>query len=187
MAAMNRVRVPWNGLGGLPGLSTFYFDVTSTTAVAAVFALFNTIKAKFPAPLSWSVPGSGDQIDGANGNLIGTWTMAGSGTVNAVNTAAYAAGCGARIKWQTATIIGGRRVIGSTFLVPLLAAEYDSGGTINDTDLASMQTAVDTFAAGGDLYVWHRPTSPGASDGVSVPVTSGIILDKVSTLRSRRT
>lgn len=184
---MNRVRVPWNGLGGLPGLSTFYFDVTSTTAVADTFAFFNAIKAKFPAPLSWSIPGSGDQIDGANGNLIGTWTMTGGGTVNAVNTAAFAAGVGARVQWLTASIIGGRRVRGSTFLVPLLAAEYDSGGTINDTDLASMQTAVNTFAAGGDLYVWHRPSSPGATDGVSVPVTAGLIPDKVSTLRSRRT
>jgi hypothetical protein len=187
MAAIDRVRVTWNGLGGLPGLSTFYFDNPLGAANAAVYTFFNSIKALFPAPLSWEIPNSGDTIESMNGNLIGEWTGAGGGTVNAVNAAAFAAGCGTRVVWNTASIVGGRRVRGSTFLVPLLAATYDGTGTIVNGDVATIAAAAGVLSAPAGMVIWHRPTPSDPNGGLALPVTGSGVPDRVSTLRSRRT
>lgn len=185
MTTMRRLRVTWNGLGGLPGLSTFYYGV-ATPNVSDCVAFFNAIKALFPSNLAWDIPSSGDEIDDATGQLTGGWIGTGGGAVSATGGGtAYAAGTGARVRWDTLVVTGGRRVRGSTFLAPLLATQFDSSGTIATTGLGTMQTAASAYAASGVAKgIWHRPVN--GSGGLYCAINSAVVPDKVTMLRSRR-
>lgn len=182
---MRRLRVSWDGLGGLPGLSTFYYGVASPN-VSDCVAFFNAIKAQFPTALSWTIPSSGDEIDSDTGQLTGSWIGSGGGTVVGTGgNLAYAAGVGARVQWNTTVIVRGRRVKGSTFLAPLLGAKFDTAGTVDNTTLGVLQTAASAFAASGVAKgVWSRPT-PG-SIGTYAAINDAIVPDRVTSLRSRR-
>ncbi len=187
MGVLLRVPVVWSGLSGLPGVSVLYWDGGVSSVMTDITAFFDDIKAEFPSGLTWSIPNAGDNIDDATGTLIGDWSTTGGGVVTAIGgSGAYAAGTGARVRWNTGSIVDGRRLRGSTFLVPLLGAAYDGSGTINNSSLAVFQAAATALASTGALKVWSRP-SPGGSDGTSATVISGVVPDRVSSLRSRRT
>ena len=183
---MRRLRVVWNGLGGLPGLSTFYYGVASPNVSDAV-TFFTAIRSLFPTGLTWEIPSSGDEIDDATGTLTGGWLGTGGATVTANGGAtAYAAGCGARVRWNTTVVVNGRRVKGGTFLAPLLATQYDGSGTIAAGGQATMQAAASAFAASGVAKgVWHRPSVLGS--GVYAAINDATVPDIVTSLRSRRT
>lgn len=185
MTTLRRLRVTWDGLGGLPGLSTFYYGVASPN-VSDCVTFFNAIKAQFPTALSWTIPSSGDEIDDATGQLTGTWLGSGGGTVVGTGgNLAYAAGVGARVVWRTTSIVNGRRLNGSTFLAPILGSKFDTSGTIDNTTLGVLQTAASAFAASGVAKeIWHRPVN--GAGGTSAPINTADVPDRVTSLRSRR-
>ena len=186
MADIWRIPVVWSGLTGLPGVSVMYGN-PGGSAVADIKAFFNAIKALFPSGLSWAVPVAGDTIDPTTGTLTGGWADAGGGTVSSTGSGIWAAGTGAYVTWGTTLIVGGRRLKGRTFLCPIFGSAFQSDGTILDAYVVTIQAAADALVAGGDLVVWHRPSSPGSSDGGSITATSAQVHDKVTSLRSRRT
>lgn len=185
MTVIRRIRVEWNGLTGLPGISTFYSgNAVDVTTELATF--FGTIKDLFPGPASWNIPGSGDLIDDATGTLTGGWSGGTNTTVNSgAGTAGYAAGVGGFIRWGTGAIVGGRRLRGRTFLTSLKSDQYDSAGTLITSFLTTVGGAAATLQGAGKLLIWHRPP-PGGSSGTSSLVTSQFLPDKVTALRSRR-
>ena len=190
---MRRLRVTWSGIGGLPGLSTFYYGVASPN-VSDCVTFFTTIKNLFPPGTSWDIPSSGDEIDDVTGELTGIWAGTGGGTVTAnPSPGSYAAGVGARITWKTLVISSGSRVRGATFLCPLLGNNYEDNGTLTSTSLTTLRGAASTFAASGVAKgVWRRPKpAPGgigpARPGLYAAINSAEIPDRVTSLRSRRT
>lgn len=188
MASIAVIPVVWDGLPGLPGVSVFYsIGTDASAAIAALNTWFNANKALYPTGLTWQTPSNGDIIDEEDGELVGDYTGA-AGTVTTATGGAgvYAAGVGMRVRWNTSGILGRRRVRGSTFMVPLLAAAYDGSGTIQNASVASVQTASNALVASATLRVWHR-NSPGGSDGKSFPFMSATVPDRVTSLRSRRT
>lgn len=185
MANLRRINVVWNGLTALPGLSVFYAPF-GTDAGADLMTFFNAIKTQFPALLSWQIPTSGDTIQDSDGAITGAWTAGTGGLVQATGAGNYAAGTGAYVNWGTSTIVGRRRLKGRTFLSPLIAGNFDSVGTINNSVVTSLQTACATLAATGHIVIWHRPSSIGAADGTSGVVTSAQVPDQVTSLRTRR-
>ncbi len=186
---MERTQVVWSGdvvTGG--GLTTFYSDEgIGTPVLANLVTFFNAIKALFPGGITWTIPDGGDLIDEASGALTGTWSESGGGVVTSTGgTSPYVAGVGARAVWRTSAIRGGRRVRGSTFLLPLLTTQYDASGTIGPTALSTLENAAQTLLGSAtSIGVWSRPR-PGLS-GALVPIDSVSVPDKVSWLRSRRT
>jgi hypothetical protein len=184
--AMRKNPVTWStGIGGV-GLSVFYspFGVDVTTELGT---FFNAIKTLFPNAVTWDIPGSGDVVDDATGQITGAWTAGTAATIGATGgTGAYVAGTGAYVRWQTNGIENGRRVRGRTFLAPLLGASFENNGTLVNANVTTIQTAVTTLAASGKLLIWHRP-SPGGSNGASHAVVAGTVPDKVTSLRTRRT
>jgi len=185
MADMKRVYVVWNGATGLPGVSVMYGG-TASDPTGDILTFFNAVKAFFPTGLTWQVPNSGDLVNDTNGALTGGWTGTGGGTVTATGAGAYAAGCGCYVNWGTAGIVGGRRLRGRTFLAPLITGTYDSSGTITNANLTTIQAAATALAAASKLLVWHRPSSAGAGDGQAFVITSGLVPDQVTSLRTRR-
>lgn len=189
MASIARMRVTWSGSPVIgPGLSTFYFASSATTQSASVKAFFTAIKANFSNTISWDIPNTGDLLDETTGTLTGVWTSSGGGTVTASATPGpTAGGAGYRVRWVTSGIVFGRRVIGTTFLVPLAGAAYDNDGTPNATVLSNTSTAAAALiAAEPTMRIWSRPNTPGGSNGTSSPVISAFCPDLASSLRSRR-
>lgn len=183
---MRKVPVAWTtGIGGT-GVSVFYSGETDdlTTNLAT---FFNAIKSSFPNAVTWTIPAAGDKINDEDGALAGAWVGGTGATITGTGgSGAYVAGTGAYVRWVTGAVVGRRKLQGRTFLCPLMITSFDAFGTINDTEKTAMQNAATTLAATDKLIIWHRP-SPGGSDGTNRLVLAGVVPDKVTSLRSRRT
>lgn len=184
MATINRYRVNWTGFTGAPGISTFYSDGASTAALAAIRTFFNAISTYLPPSVALDFPGSGDQLDSTTGGLVGGWTAASPAVVNGTApNGIFAGGTGARAVWETGTIVQGRRVKGSTFIVPLSTFGYDSNGTLTPACFTAIDNAAAALAAAGVLVIWSRPQGGGSA---VTAVDSGRASDTVTNLRTRR-
>ena len=182
---MRRLRVTWDGLGGLPGLSTFYYGVASPN-VSDTVALFNAVKAFVPPGIVWTIPSSGDELDSATGTLTGGWVGTGGATVTATGGGTqYAAGTGAIMNWETGVVHNGRRIKGRTFLCPLVTGAYTASGGISSTYLTPLQTAMNAWVASGVAKgIWSKGRFPG--DGVYAAINAGVAPSRTTSLRSRR-
>ena len=182
---LRRIPVLWTtGPGGL-GLSVFYSQA-GTNAGADLVTFFTAIKGAFPTAVTWQVPTSGDLIEHTTGQLTGSWSGGTGGTVNGGPNTVYAAGTGAYARWLTNTVRNGRKFVGRTFLAPLVSSLFDANGTIDNANLASLQTAANALVTAGTCVVWGRPTTPGGSDGLFAGFTGAQVPDKVTSLKSRR-
>jgi len=203
MGTVSVVRVSWTGpavVGG--GVNTFYTVGDPVALATALGTLYGVIKNQTPAATFIRVESDGPTYDEADGTVTGAWS-GGPTTIHSSSTAGvYAGGVGYRIEWSTAGVTGRRRVKGSTYIVPIVGIYYDSAGTLDDTMVGTMQTALNTFraAAGAGAGVWSKPTPlrdpatgavipppPWKYSGIMHDWTGARVVDKVSWLRSRRT
>lgn len=170
-----------------PGVSTFYFDEAASGFVADVVGLFDALKAYIPAGTTITVDNVGDLIDVDTGELSGQWTDAAAGPVVTSGAGAYSQGVGLRLTWLTSGIRNGRRVRGSTFIVPVIGGAYDATGTPNTTAMTTFSNAASAYmtAIGTTGRIYSRPL-PGLV-GQASTITSGSVPDAVSWLRTRRT
>lgn len=189
MATLNRLRVTWTGSPVVgPGLTTFYFTSPDMSGIPdAVASFFDDANGFYPSGITWTIPDSGDQLESTTGALVGSWTATGGTTINSSSTAGWVLGVGARVVWETGGIVNGRRIRGSTFLVPLAKDRFDTDGTLTTAAISGLDSVAGALftAADGHLVIWSRPRGGGDS-GVS-PVTNVRVPDQVSWLRSRRT
>lgn len=188
MADICRVRVAWTGGSVVgPAVSTFYFDGAGSGWTASLSTFFNAIKTSFPTSLTWSIPNQGDILDTSSGDIIGSWVDGSPTPVFGTSSNQIVAGTGARIRWKTNGLRGGRRVTGATFLAPCDATLFDTVGTLDNTRRAAIETAAGSLisAEGHILGIWSKPHKD-AADGLWSPVTAAEVPDKVSSLRSRR-
>lgn len=182
---MRRVRVSWDGLGALPGVSTFYYGVASPN-VSDLVTFFTAIRSLVPSGLTWTIPNTGDELDDATGQLTGTWSGSGGGTVTSNGgSVAYAAGVGVAVNWTTGVIVGRRRVQGRTFLCPLVSSAYSTNGSIAGGNLTTIGSAAAAFVASGVAKgIWHRPRN--GSGGQYAAINFFQVPNRVTALRSRR-
>jgi hypothetical protein len=189
--AIHRLRVTWAGSPVVgPGVSTFFFrDLSSGAPIDAIKAFFTSVKAEVAAGVTWNVQSSGDILNETDGSLAGSWSFpAAGGTVLSTGTGQFANGVGARVKWRTNGTFKGRRVVGSTFLVPAPVLSYEGAGNLQSISVSAIQAAGNTLvsAVGGDMVIWSRP-GKGETNGEVNSVTACQAPDLVSWLRSRRT
>jgi len=187
MANLARVRTVWSGTGVVgPGVSTFYFSEAGSGWVSALNSFWTALAASFPSTITWSTASSGDLIDVATGGLAGTWNDGTSWSAVGTSVSQYAAGVGCRVKWATGGIRNGRRVNGSTFIVPIDGNKYDAQGTIGAAHVTTYQTAAAALVshAGSELVIYSRPS--GGQPGMASVVTNSSVPDQVAWLRSRR-
>ena len=186
---MKRYRVTWSGSPVVgPSISTFYESPESGVGGAdALETFFAAIADRIALNVQIVVPSSGDLIESTTGDLVGTWSDPGTGgTVSTTGNSGFTQGVGARIVWNTNGIFNGRRVRGSTFIVPLGADAYEGAGAITATMINDMQAAADALVANTAPFgTWSRPT--GLNNGQFSVWTSARVPDAVSWLRSRRT
>jgi hypothetical protein len=161
-----------------------YFTDTDT-AVASVHAFWLDMAPELPGDVTVQVESSGDILDDATGDLIDTWVSDPVDPVHCSGPGTYAAPAGACIDWLTATIANHRRLRGRTFLVPLIAADFDADGSLNDRVHTALKSFGDTLIAAqsASFVIWHRGTGTTGSSGL---VTSCVVPDMAVILRSRR-
>lgn len=185
MSNMLRYTVQWTAGSGGAGTSTFHFGNTVAGQAAAVRAFFDSIKGNFPSDVTWSFPGEYEDVSVETGTLLGVVATAPPASVVGVGTTAYAAPAGARVRWLTAGIRNGRRVTGTTFLVPLLASAFEGNGTLTSGTITSLNSAAATLRGATNMVVWSRPTAGGGAGAIQ-NVTGSDTPDRVAVLRSRR-
>lgn len=171
-----------------PSVTTFYGDDQNVQdLVVGAAGFFAELTGEIPAGTTVTIPSGGDLIDEATGQLTGVWGTSGSTQHTGTAQGGFAAGVGARVVWETGAIRNGRRVRGSTFVVPIWSSAYDNGGTLQSTTIASLEDAIGAMLAQvpTQMRIWSRPTN--GSGGAALAVVGGSAPDKVSWLRSRRT
>jgi hypothetical protein len=194
MASMYRVRSVWSGFSGAPGYTNHYFGTTdpllagASLAVSDVRAFWVALAALFPDDVQINVETAVQIVEDSTGVVENELTAAAVAAVNGTSTAAYAAPVGASAEWRTSDFVGGRRVKGRTYIVPLSSTVFETDGTIGGTPLATLQTAASGLvAAASNMVVWHRPSNPGtSSDGSLHLVSTANVSDRAAVLRSRR-
>ena len=197
MATIARIRVSLTGAQGLPGVCTFY-ALDPVTAVPALHAFWTQQGGRFPTVVSTLVEPTGDLLNESTGEAIGSWATTPVAAVDNVGAGSYAAPVGLSISWVTGTFIGGRRVRGRTFIVPMVSSLFENDGTPTFATTSGLQGNGTTLIAAvpGNMLVWHRPTpildaqgNPTGefnADGTGVAITSCTVADKAAVLRSRR-
>lgn len=197
MTNLSRIRVVWSGTPVVgTGLTTFYVQGSASSLPASVKAFFTATKATFPSGITWTIPNTGDVIDDTNGTLVSVWTGSGGGTETSGGTGTnFVQGAGGRVKWLTGGIYRGRRVVGTTFMVPLVMDYWEGASAISSVALSNWSTAAaNLLAAEPGLAVYSREveSDPDAdppvvgTPGESNLIVSALVPDATSWIRSRR-
>lgn len=187
MSAMAVIPAIWTGFQGAPGRSTFYCSPPDVDDVTAnVRAFFQALQSFIPDVVNIQVAAAGDIIEDTTGVLTGNWAATTPpALVNCTGTGNYAAPSGAVVNWRTQAIVGGRRLRGKTFIVPITSTQLQSDGSLGTTFVVSLESAATALATAIlPIRVWHRPVN--GAGGSSSPVTSAVVPDMVAVLRSRR-
>ncbi len=187
MPNIQRVRVALTGFPGGPGVSTFY-AIDGAALLAPLRAYYFGRRNDFPNDVRFTFETVGDIIDPITGALMGTWTGTDPADVAGLGQGNYSAPSGLSVNWLTGDVLDGHRLRGRTFMVPLVSAAYDLGGSIEATVLSSWRAESAAFvaASAANFVVWHRPRLlPARAGGYSV-VTGATVNDRAAVLRSRR-
>lgn len=196
MTTLARVRVALSGstITG-PGLMTFYFDPASSAYYTSLDAFVTSIKDVFAGGTTLTVPNSADLILAETGEITGSTSRGTTTTVTSAGNTMGAQAVGARLLWRTGGIVHGRRVRGTTFVVPVPGDSYNSNGTLKAAPVTTLQSAANALVAAGSgqMRIWSRPVSAADAtatvpqrDGSAHAVTSGTVAPSTSWLRSRR-
>jgi hypothetical protein len=184
-----RIRSVWGNFKGAPGYTNFYSNdvVAPSTMRDAVVAFWAAMQPSLPAGVTVTTEPTGPVIDAATGDLTGVWASGTTQMATGSDAGQYAAPVGMVIRWNTASFIDSRRVIGRTFIVPLGNGNFDADGSLANTLVSGTLTKAAALisAASGDFTIWHRP-HPGQDDGHACDVINAFIPDKTVVLRSRR-
>lgn len=192
------VRTEWAGTSGGPGLTQMaiepsFGELTPEGAVNAVRAFWNSMVTILPNELTLQVSPIIDEYNTVTGQLIGsTVSSTTPAVVTGGNAGAFAGGSGLKVTWETGVIANGRRVRGSTFVVPVASSAFTTSGTTTPTTQTlingSAQTLIDALNTNvSELAVWSRPIegTPGRIGSIHY-VTQGICSNKSAIMRSRR-
>jgi len=191
-----RIRATIAGTQGLPGLSTWYYNGTTSTpsnadaadAVARVRAFFDGIKGLLPTANTVQVSGSVDLLDPATGALTGSQSVTAPSIVTGTGGGPLPPANAILLTGQTAVIIAGRRLRGRSFISPV-ASGTQTSGLVSSAAIATTITSANTSLTGVTSsvpVVWHRPQPPGPSGGSVSPVTTYSVGSTYAVLRSRR-
>ena len=188
MANISVLNYQWTGTAVVgPSTSVLHCQQgDENTAVTAANAFLNAIKSALPNDCVVSPPVAGPVLDELTGALVNTWSLGVSGPYTGTGGTLYAPGVGIRVTFPTIGVRNNRHVIGAWFIVPVVSAAFDGAGAIAAATLTQFRTAAVTLGTTANaVRIYSRPRASGG--GVSYPTLTGVVPDKVSWLRTRRT
>jgi hypothetical protein len=183
---------PWSG-------TSYFYSSTAVDLSSQISPLFDAIKQYFPPAMIWTFPGWYRELDETNGKLTDIVVGASQGTIQApASSLAVAPSQGLQIRWNTNGFPHGRRVVGRTYLVPMLVNTYGTDGLGIASTCNTINAAADALRSrsGNELSIWNRPiTKKDPNDptndilvrpGSRWPVISTVCPRKPVQLSSRR-
>ena len=195
---MLRVTAVWTGGPMGTGVNIFHFDGAApdeealTDLLEGVRALYDPMLSAIPPTYTIAVSNEIEVRAEDTGGLIATVTPPGvAAQPGSSGSPTHAAGVGARVRWQTNGIRNGRRVVGTTFMVPLVSQAFEANGTLGSGTIGNLVTGGNALIGAANalslpLAVWSRPTSVGAADGALHLVEACAAPDQAAWLTSRR-
>lgn len=187
--AFTQVRFILSGLPSGLGYTTFRWDgelnaTDASTAAANARTLLNAFVAAIPSGSTYTSDSSATTHQDTGVLISDVPLTTVPGPITNTGAGSYAGGAGFSITWQTAAVVVGKRVRGRTYIAPVVASIYDTGGTLATTQLNAYRTAATTFANSIPRpVVWSR--RPGGIFAVS-QMSGATIADKVALIKSRR-
>lgn len=196
---MIRFKIEFTG-PGMPGVATHYFggnpdSADLTNARDRVVAAWQAWDDVMSNSTRWTLNPEAAVVDVATGDLTGVRSVVTATALGAQTGETLPTLVQGLIKWNTGIFIGGRRLIGHTFIPAPVEANNPAGvGPRPDgtylTALAAGITAM-LGAPSPGLVIWHRPkrdpvTNVVTVPGTSSPATAGAASLQWSVLRTRR-
>lgn len=184
-------RVEWDGTTGGPGVSVFNFRLSGAAlttgpqqAADNIRTFFQSVASGLPNELVLSFPAEVTELDTVTGQLTAVHPVTPGAPIPGGSTGGYAHASGVRIEWLTGSILNGRRLKGTTFLVPYAAGAFDVNGRLPAASVAPLEDAAEAYVQGmeniGSAAVWSR------THGILADVTSIRVPTLGAVLRSRR-
>lgn len=192
---MYRYNVAWSIPNAGPAVSVFHFANTDDTSplavVTALRAAFNAISAYIPNEVMVQFPAEYTVLDNLTGQAIDFRSIVPPAPVVGSSSGTWAAGSGARLVWATDSVGNGRRVRGTTYLVPLVATTFDTNGVVAPAAQTAIAGAFSTFLAAASsgsitMGVFHRPTLSPPGGGYMARAVSVSVPGTPATLRGRK-
>lgn len=189
-----RYSVEWSIPNAGPSVSVFHFGDSDPgglqAGVNALRAAFAGIASLIPDEVVISFPPAATELDTATGQTLGFPTVTPPANVSGSSSGGWAGGTGIRLVWPTEVVYNGRRVRGSTFLVPMASSSFTSGGLVSPAATTTVQTAFDTFRVASQLTntpfgIWHRPTTQQGG-GFWAAAAATTVSPRAGTLRGRK-
>lgn len=186
-------RVNWGSGATNPGVSVLHARIAGTSSAGAAATsfsercrkFFDDIKGVVGGGIVWGFPGEVTELNTATGALEAVHVVTPPANVTSTGAGVYAAPAGIRVEWRTDAIVGGRRLRGRTFVVPLITSGYDTGGTIASSTLTTMASATSNYLS-TVVFTSANPSVWSRTHGVQADITSAFLPDEVAVLRSRR-
>jgi hypothetical protein len=145
---------------------------------------FEAVKGQLPSGTTLTYPGSGDVVTIETGIVTGGWSATPPAATVGTGTGVFSGRTGGVVGWTTGTVVGRRLVRGRTFIVPIVAAAYDSDGTLQNATVAAWLTAAQALATNAAApLIYHRPV--GGSGGIAPQMNGAKVNDRVQVLTSR--
>src|SRR5215471_1813576 len=188
MSNIWRYRVTWGNWPGAPGYTNLFTTEQLGTAFApAVHNFFDAVKGFMPTGLQWTFPSTADKIDVASGLIVGSEPWPAQTPVTATGVGNYSGAAGAVVNWTTDSFYNGHRQRGRTFLVPIIAGQFDTNGSLATGAVTSLTSAAGAFwnAVKPTFVIYRRPSVGHAT--TTAEVTGYSVPDLTAVLRSRRT
>lgn len=204
MASLYRVRSQISYGAGGPGLVTHYWRPTSGggtstdagLAAGGVRSFWTNLVAVLANSVAVLVLPAVDVLDDVTGALTGGFTVTPPAAVVGTGTSPYLpVFTSLVIRYNTATIVGTRRLEGRSFVGPLTSAASNAGLTPTTTTGTAATNAIAALLAvvGPTPMVWSRPRAAKvgppvvtARAGSSGAIVGGSAWSSFGSLRSRR-
>lgn len=184
--------------GGVSALHTTYWNFLAasdsagaTEALARVRALWDSFKTRMPLGATVNFDPNLAKMQDQDGVLFGVATGSAPGTVaGATSGDVLPFQTQGLMKYGTGVFVGGRALQGRTYIPFPLEQDNTAGAgplagyvTAANTAFGLLGTTVATAIG---QVIWHRPTTPGGTDGSSSAVTSRVCATTWASQRGRR-
>lgn len=200
---VSRVEISWSIPNAGPSVSVMHFqDGPSAQSAADLLAdirpFFIAAQGYLPNDVTISFPSEIAHLNIATGELESVEPVVPPASVTGTVSGAWAGGSGGRVVWGTNNIHVGRRVRGTTFLVPLAGSAFGTDGRMTGPFTTAMTTAGNALIAAAEagntrLSVYSRPVRPSSVPPITVgrpgalfSVVSASVPGVAASLRGRK-